>query len=249
MPATRGRDLPHRFLVVGYDGAELLEIASVTSTLTAANRLAGKQLYAWTVLTPGGRPITCDSGLVLRADASLQRTTDAADTMVVSGGYGYEHGATDSTLIAHVGRLAELSGRIASVCNGAALLAAAGILDGRRAATHWLACDDLARRYPRVDFDPDPIYVRDGHVWTSAGVTSALDLTLAMVEEDHGVQLARQVARALVTFMQRPANQAQVSMFVASDPPGNPIVRAAVDFIGSHLAEPLDTALVADRPG
>ncbi len=249
MSTSTGSDRPHRFLVVGYDGAELLEIASITSTLLAANRLAGKDLYTWTVLTPGGRPITCDSGLILRADASIHRATGPADTLVVSGGFGYESAASDPTLIAHVRRLAELSGRIASVCSGAALLAAAGLLDGRRAATHWLACDDLALRYPGVTFDPDPIYLRDGDVWTSAGVTSAHDLTLAMVKEDHGVQLARHVARALVTFMQRPGNQAQVSMFVAAEPPENPVVRDAVDYIVSHLADPLETTLVADQVG
>jgi transcriptional regulator GlxA family with amidase domain len=242
-------DVPHRFLVVGYDGAELLEIASITTTLVAANRLAEKELYSWAVITPGGRPITCDSGLILRADASLQSVTGPADTLIVSGGFAYERAASDPTLVAHVRRLAETSGRIASVCSGAALLAEAGLLDGRRAATHWMACDDLARRSPSVHFDPDPIYLRDGDVWTSAGVTSALDLTLAMVEEDFGVHLARQVARALVTFMQRPGNQAQVSMFVSAEPPENPVLRAAVDFIGSHLADPLETGLVAEEVG
>ena len=227
----------------------MLEIASVTSTLLAANRLSGRELYRWTVLAPGGRPITCASGLVLRADLSLQRATGPVDTLIVSGGFGHERAAGDPTLIAHLQRLARLTPRVASVCSGAGLLAEAGLLNGRRAATHWFDADSLARRYPQVTFDPDPIYIRDGNVWTSAGVTSALDLTLALVEEDHGVHVARLVSRGLVTFMHRPGNQAQISMFIAPDPPEHQVVRNAVDHINSNLAEPLETAHVADHAG
>ncbi|MGH3366163.1 MAG: GlxA family transcriptional regulator [Nocardioidaceae bacterium] len=238
-----------RVLVVAYDGAELLDIGCVTSTLLGANRVSGRSLYRMELLAPGGRPVTCDSGLTLRADGSLQRAVGPADTLVVSGGYGHEAAGANRSVVAHVRRLAGVSRRVASVCTGASVLAAAGLLDGRRATTHWLFADELARRYPTVQVDPDPIYVRDGDVYTSAGVTSALDLTLAFVQEDHGERLARQIARGLVTFLHRPGNQAQVSMYIAADPPDHRVVRNAVDFVTANVAEPLDAARHADHVG
>jgi transcriptional regulator GlxA family with amidase domain len=112
------------------------------------------------------------------------------DTLLVVGGLGSDRAAADPVLLAHVRRLARDARRVASVCTGASVLAAAGLLDGRRATTHWHFADDLARRHPRVQVDPDPIFVRDGRIATSAGVTSALDLTLSFVAEDHGPVLA-----------------------------------------------------------
>lgn len=241
--------LGRRVLVVGYDGAELLDIACVTSTLLAANRVSGQPLYRSELLTPGGRPITCDSGLTLRANGSLQRATGPADTLIVSGGFGHQTAATNPAVVAHVRRLARTSRRVASVCTGASVLAAAGLLDGRRATTHWAFADDLARRHPKVRVDPDPIYIRDGDVSTSAGVTSALDLTMAFVQDDHGDALARSVARGLVTFLHRPGNQAQVSMFVASDPPDHRLVRDVVDHITANLSGSLETSRLADHVG
>ncbi len=235
--------------MVGYDGAELLDIACVTSTLLAANRVSGHTLYDWELLTPGARPVTCDSGMVLRADGSLQRATGPADTLVVSGGFGHEQAAANPRIVAHVRRLAGTSRRIASVCTGSSVLAAAGLLEGRRATTHWVFAGELARRHPEIQVDPDPIYVRDGDVSTSAGVTSALDLTLAFVQEDHGEQLARAVARALVTFLHRPGNQAQVSMYVANDAPDHQLVRDAVDHITANLSGRLEARSLAEHIG
>lgn len=145
----------------------------------------------------------------------------------------------------HVRRLAEVSRRVASVCTGATILAAAGLLRGRRATTHWRYTDRLAARDPEVIVDPSPIYIRDGNVSTAAGVTSALDLTLAFVEEDHGPELARSVARGLVTYLQRPGNQAQMSMFVAAPPPGHGLVRHVVDHVTGNLDGDLSTATLA----
>jgi transcriptional regulator GlxA family with amidase domain len=171
------------------------------------------------------------------------------DTLVVSGGFGHLAAADDRALVGHVRRLARESRRVASVCTGASVLAAAGLLDGRRATTHWRFADGLAARHPDVHVDPVPIYVRDGNVSTAAGVTSALDLTLAFVEEDHGPGVARQVARDLVTYLQRPGNQAQMSIFTAAPPPGSDVVRRVVDHVRSHVGEPLDAATLAAVAG
>jgi transcriptional regulator GlxA family with amidase domain len=238
-----------RVVVVGYDGAELLDIACVTSTLDMAGRIARQPLYQVDLVTPGGRPIRCDSGLSLNAAGALQDTTGRLDTLVVSGGHGHDDAAANPVLVAHVRRLAAVGRRVASVCTGTGVLAAAGLLDGKRATTHWGFARAMARRYPAVGIDPDPIYIRDGNVATSAGVTTALDLTLAFVQEDHGPELARRVARGLVTYLHRPGDQAQMSMFVASDPPTHALLREVVEFVTANVAAALDTTSLARRFG
>lgn len=234
-------------VVVSYPGAELLDIACLTTVFDYANRAGATPRYeTWTVAS-GGLPIACQSGLTLAAQGALERMRGPVDTVVVSGGEGHLAAAADSGLVAHVRRLARESRRVASVCTGATVLAAAGLLDGRRATTHWLFADELAARHPAVHVDPAPIYVRDGGVSTAAGVTSALDLALAFVAEDHGDELARQVARGLVTYLQRPGDQAQMSMFVTTPTPNDGLVRELVKVIRSSLDADLDVASLAAR--
>jgi transcriptional regulator GlxA family with amidase domain len=143
--------------------------------------------------------------------APLPPARAALDTLLVAGGPGVHAAAADAVVLQWLRRRAKRARRIASVCTGAFLLAAAGLLTGRRAATHWMHCAELARRYPDVRVEPDPIFVRDGAVWTSAGVTAAIDLALALVEADVGRTLALAVARHLVMFLKRPGGQAQFS--------------------------------------
>lgn len=249
MPAMApASDRARRVVVVGYDGSELLDIACVTSTLDLAGRIAGRPLYRVELVSPAGRAVRCDSGLRLESGGSLQRTTGPIDTLVISGGEGHEDAAAEETVVAHVRRLAALARRTVSVCTGATVLAAAGLLDGRRVTTHWRYASALRERYPGVEVDPGPIYIRDGGIATSAGVTSALDLTLALVAEDHGPQLARTVARALVTHLQRPGTQAQMSVFTAPDP-DHALVREVVAHVNANLSARLDTATLARSAG
>ncbi|MGQ5262048.1 GlxA family transcriptional regulator [Micromonospora sp. ZYX-F-536] len=248
MAETSSDGSARRVVVVGYEGSELLDIACVTSTLDLAVRIAGRTVYRTELISPNGQAIRCDSGLELHSNGSLQRTTGPIDTLVVSGGRGHEAAAADATVVAHVRRLATLARRIASVCTGATVLAAAGLLDGRRVTTHWHYADVLARQYPAVRVDPRPIFIRDGRVSTSAGVTSALDLTLALVTEDCGPDLARVVAQAMVTYLQRPGNQAQMSVFTAPNP-DHVLVRRTVAYVTTHLASTLDTATLAAQCG
>ncbi|KQV23742.1 MULTISPECIES: GlxA family transcriptional regulator [unclassified Kitasatospora] len=238
-----------QIVVVGYDAAELLDIACVTTTLATANRLGAEPRYAIAVATPGGRPIGCGSGLSLDGGHSLERLRGPLDTLVVTGGFGHEAAAANPLIVGHVRRLARESRRVASVCTGASVLAAAGLLDGRRATTHWSYAAQLAAGYPAVEVDPAPIFIRDGEVATAAGVTSALDLTLAFVAEDHGPGLARSVARALVTYLQRPGNQAQMSMYVSTGAPWHDAVRRAVDHVAGHLTADLGSAALAEVAG
>ncbi|MEU9146712.1 GlxA family transcriptional regulator [Streptomyces sp. NPDC048349] len=237
-------------VVVGYESAELLDIACVTTTLAMANGIGEPDVpYRVVVVAPNGAPITCGSGLTLNSEHGLERFVGPLDTLIVSGGTGFERAAADARLVGHVRRLARESRRIASVCTGASVLAAANLLDGRRATTHWRFAAQLAARHPRVTVDAAPIYVRDGNVYTAAGITSALDLTLAFIEEDHGPELARQVSRDLVTYLQRPGNQAQMSLFTAAPPPRNDIVRDLVQHIAAHPDHDLGTPALAARAG
>ncbi|WP_030963669.1 GlxA family transcriptional regulator [Streptomyces sp. NRRL S-378] len=237
-------------VVVGYEAAELLDIACVTTTLAMANGIGAPEVpYRVVLAGPGGTPLVCGSGLVLHSEQSLERLTGPLDTLIVSGGTGFERAASDTRLVGHVRRLARESRRVASVCTGAGVLAAAGLLDGRRATTHWRFARLLAEQHPNVAVDPAPIFVRDGHVYTAAGVTSALDLTLAFVEEDHGPELARQVARDLVVYLQRPGNQAQMSLFTAAAPARDDVVRALVEHIAAHPDDDLRAAALAARAG
>jgi transcriptional regulator GlxA family with amidase domain len=238
-----------RVVVVGYDDAELLDIASVTGTLEGANRHHADPAYAIEIVSPGGKPIECAPQLSLSSHQALERCVGPLDTLIVSGGFGHHRAANDTHVVGHVRRLAHESRRVASVCTGASILAAAGLLDGRRVTTHWQFARDLAARYPAVTVDPRPIYLRDGKVATSAGVTSALDLTLDFVAEDHGAPLARRVARSLVTYLQRPGNQAQMSLHLAAPPPTEGLLPDLLDHITTHLDADLSAGALAARAG
>ncbi|NUR69475.1 MAG: helix-turn-helix domain-containing protein [Hamadaea sp.] len=239
----------HVVVTVAYDHAELLDIACVTTAFAMAGQLGARTPYRQVIATPGGRSIALHSGLALTGQQPLERLTGPVHTLIVSGGLGHEQAAADARLVGHVRRLAKESRRVASVCTGAHVLAAAGLLDGKRATTHWGFAAQLAARYPQVTVDPAPIYIRDGGVCTAAGVTSALDMTLAFIEEDHGPEVARTVSRHLVTYLQRPGNQAQMSIFTAPPPPGDHLVRRIADHVASNLDGDLSSAGLAAYAG
>ncbi|MBB6555293.1 GlxA family transcriptional regulator [Nonomuraea rubra] len=238
-----------RVVIVAYEASELLEIASITSTLESANWHGALPYYEYRVATPGGHPITTATALTLNAQLVLERVTGPLDTLVVAGGIGHEDAAANPLIVGHVRRLAKESRRVSSVCTGSYILAAAGLLDGRRATTHWHQAERMSELYPDVVVDPDPIFIRDGNVATSAGITAALDLMLAFVEEDNGTELARTVARNLVTYLQRPGDQAQMSMFVSAPSPANSLVKRTLEHISAHLRDDLSTATLAVEAG
>ncbi len=237
-------------VVVGYDDAELLDIACLTTSFSTANLLGAPAVpYRIRVVSPGGGPIGCGPGLLLAAEDALERVPAVLDTVIVSGGFGHERAAASNLVRDHVRRLAAGARRTASVCTGASVLAAAGLLDGRRATTHWQYARRLARRHPAVLVDPDPIFVRDGAVTTAAGVTSALDLALAFIEEDHGADLAREVSRNLVTYLQRPGNQSQMSIHTTAPAASSAVVRRVVSYLTADPGAPADTATLAAVAG
>jgi transcriptional regulator GlxA family with amidase domain len=238
-----------RVVIVAYDGAQILDIACPSGTLDLANRYGARPPYSVELGTLGRRAARSSAGIPLGAGRRLESVRERLDTLLVVGGIGCEDAAADERLVGQVRRLAALSRRVASVCTGAYVLAAAGLLDHKRVTTHWKWADRLAARHPSLAVDAAPLYVRDGNVFTSAGVTSALDLTLALIEDDHGPTLARAVARELVTHLHRPADQAQISVFLAGPPPGDRLVRDLAGHIAGHLSEDLTPAALAARAG
>ena len=199
-------------MIVAFPGVQALDVTGPSEVFSQADRGSERGEYRVELATADGGAIRASSGLQLLADHSLEQCRGPIDTLVVAGGTGVREAARDERLDAWLRLAARRSRRVTSVCTGAFLLARAGILDGRRATTHWAACAALGRAYPAVNVDPDPIFVRDGNVYTSAGVTAGIDLALALVEEDLGRAAALRVAtRNLVLFVRRPGGQAQFS--------------------------------------
>jgi transcriptional regulator GlxA family with amidase domain len=203
-------------VIVVFPGLQGLDLVGPVEVLAAANKAAGRPAYRTIVAALDASPLATASGLGIVPDRSLSDVRGPIDTLIVVGGDGTYEAVGDDALVAEVRRLAGRSRRVASVCSGAFLLAQAGLLDGRRATTHWSVCDLLAQAFPAVTVDADPIYVHDGHVYTSAGVTAGMDLVLALVEDDLGRDVALTVARHLVLFLRRPANQSQFSAQLAA---------------------------------
>ena len=202
---------PRKVVVVAFDGVQSLDVTGPVEVLTRGGQLAGDPYDVEVVGTAAG-DVRTSSGLTLRVRRGLGDVRERRiDTLVVAGGDGTGAALEDAALLRDIARVAARAHRLASVCTGAFLLAEAGLLDGRRATTHWDSCDRLQRRHPSVVVEPDPIFVRDGDVITSAGVTAGMDLALALVEEDHGPEVALATARRLVMYVQRPGGQSQFS--------------------------------------
>jgi transcriptional regulator GlxA family with amidase domain len=202
---------PRRIEILVFPRVQLLDVAGPMQVFATANELADQLApYDVRVVAMRAGPIASSSGLVLLAEA-LPLPRRPIDTLIVAGGWGVDEAINDRHLIRWIGQRARTARRTASVCSGALLLAEAGLLDRKRCTTHWDRCAELSRRYPSLRVEHDPIFVRDGNTWTSAGVTAGIDLALSFVEADLGRNLALAVARQLVVFAKRPGGQAQFS--------------------------------------
>ncbi|GAA0233627.1 GlxA family transcriptional regulator [Cryptosporangium japonicum] len=230
-------------LVVLFDGVQSLDVSGPLEVFAGANR-AVPGTYRLATASPGGAPVRTSGGLTLVPDSGLE-SADPPHTLVVPGGEGTRD--LDPDVVGWLRSRAPDVTRLVSVCTGAFLLAEAGLLDGRRATTHWWACDTLARRYPRIDVDPEPIFVRDGPVATSAGVTAGIDLALALVEEDLGREVALTIARHLVMFLRRPGNQAQFSTQLSAQVADRPGLREVQRWIADNPRADLSVEALARR--
>jgi transcriptional regulator GlxA family with amidase domain len=248
---------PRRVVLVAFPGVQSLDLTGPSEVFSLADRAHTADLrtadpdpghvYELELITRDGAPFSTSSGLTLTPDSGLDDCRGPIDTLVVLGGLGVRDAARDERLVAWLRLAAPRSRRVCSVCTGAFLLARAGLLDGRRATTHWAACDALSRNYPTLDVEPDPIFVRDGNVYTSAGVTAGIDLALALVEEDLGRQAALDVARALVLFIRRPGGQAQFSIGLAGQSAERPGIRELQLWMADNLQADLSVAALAER--
>jgi transcriptional regulator GlxA family with amidase domain len=249
---------PRHVVLLAYEGVQLLDLAGPADVFDIASRVVaandGASGYRVTVATPDGAAVRASSGVGVAADAALAELEgDRLDTLLVLGGEGRREFVGDAGLLADLGRIAPRARRFGSVCGGAHLLAATGLLEGRRVTTHWASCAGLARRHPELTVEPDRIFVRDGELITSAGVTAGIDLALALVEEDHGTEAARTVARWLVVFLQRPGGQSQFSERLRAPLPPESPIRALVDEIvadpgGDHRVSALaERAALSER--
>jgi transcriptional regulator GlxA family with amidase domain len=211
-----------------------LDLLGPAEVFAAANQEVGRPAYRVRVVATQAGPLRSSSGVAIVADEPIGHVRGPVDTLVVTGGDGTYAAVVDEHLIAHVARLARDARRVTSVCSGAFVLAQAGLLDGRRATTHWRVCGLLAASFPAVRVDPDPIYVQDGNVWTSAGVTAGMDLALALVEEDLGRDVALAIARRMVLFLRRPANQSQFSAPLRAQAAESDGIREAQHLVAEH---------------
>lgn len=235
--------MTRRVAMLIFPDFQLLDAAGPISAFEIAERYVPGS-YELSVLAAAAGPVASSSGVALTAEAL---PADAFDTVMVAGGEGTRPAALDPTLIAWVRQASAAARRTASVCSGAYILAEAGLLDGRRATTHWERTADFERRYPKVRLQPDRIFVCDGAIWSSAGITAGIDLALALIAEDLGEAVARRTAQQLVVHRRRPGGQSQFSALSALGGGGGGRFDPLLTWMEDHLAEPLTVERLADQ--
>jgi len=240
---------PRRLVLLAVPPVRELDLVGIVDVFATANGLlSAEQRYNIEIVTTArARGLAGMQGLHFTGGRHYSQVAGAMDTLLIPGGLGVETSRPSPALVAWLRRGAERSRRVGSICTGAFLLAAAGLLDGRRATTHWAFAKTLAGRFPAVNVDPEPIWIRDGKFYSSAGVTSGIDLSLALLEEDHGRRIALAVARTLVVFLCRPGNQAQFSASLREQQTEFRPLRDLQIWILEHLREDLSIPALAAR--
>ncbi len=233
-------------MIATFDTAQILDVTGPLEVFSTASRFLDSVPYRTDVVSTRGGPVMASCGLEF-ASTPIGEVDGPVDTLMVAGGADMQAVAADEELLRHVRRLALDARRVTSVCSGAFVLAAAGLLGGRRATTHWAECELLDNQYEEVTVDADAIYVHDGNVWTSAGVTAGIDLALALVADDHGHTAAAIVARRLVVYLQRSGGQAQFSAVLAAQAADTEPIRDLLSWLRDHLADDLSVATLAGQ--
>jgi transcriptional regulator GlxA family with amidase domain len=243
---------PRQIAILVYPGVQSLDFAGPLEVFAGAEHLIkatgrSERGYEVKLYSRDGKSLQTSSGLTVTPHTSIKQAPATIDTLIVAGGHGSREAAADPALLDWITQVSTTARRTTSVCTGAFLLAATGLLDGRRATTHWASAAELAARYPAVEVDPEPIFLRDGPVWTSAGVTAGMDLALALVEEDLDRDAALQIARHLVLFLRRPGNQSQFSATLAAQEPAREPLREVQRFVVDNPAADLSVEALAAR--
>lgn len=243
----------HHIAFLVYDGIQALDLTGPFEAFHGANQVLeatrpDRTRYRLAVVSASGGPVTTESGLALDSSPATA-VRGPIHTLVVPGGFGALGAADDPRLVATARRLGSRASRVVTICTGTFVAAAAGLLDGHRVTTHWARAAALQRRFPQVDVDPDPIFVHDGDVWSSAGVTAGIDLALALVEHDHDAEVAQVVARWLVMFLRRPGGQTQFATPVWSDRAERAPIRRAQELVDAEPGADHRVGLLAARVG
>ena len=228
-------------------GPPPVQILDVTGPLEVFSNVPDYQVTV--VSSDGSDQLMTSRGIKLAGAVAREDISGSIDTLVIAGGPGAESGEYDPDYIRWIAEAAGRSRRVAAICTGAFLLAAAGLLDGKRAVTHWSFCDRLTREFPKVNVLSDPIFLRDGSIYTSAGITAGIDLSLSLVEEDHGHQMALTVARQLVMFLVRPGGQAQYSQMLSRQATTFEPLRELQVYMLENLRADLSVEALAERIG
>jgi transcriptional regulator GlxA family with amidase domain len=243
-----------RVLLIAGPGTEILDLVGPFQVFTRAAEMFSRQnprslpIYSVEVITSSPRTsVVTNCGLRIGAHKTFRQVRGEIDTLLIAGGSAIENDEIGVEVVRWIRKVAGRIRRIGSVCTGAMLLARAGLLDGRQVTTHWNWCALLAKKCPRADVDPNPIFIRDGNVYTSAGVTAGMDLALALVEEDHGSRLALQVARNLVLYLRRPGGQSQFSAALSMQLTDRKPLRELESWVLDNLNKPLNVPALAER--
>ena len=243
---------PRRVVMVIYPDAHILDVVGPLEVLTGSKLFLPEDSdpYEVHVVAETAGRVGTTSGLTIEADQSFEDASadhGPIDTLIVAGGHGTVQALENQALLKFVSGAAAIANRVVSICTGAMILAEIGLLDGKRATTHWWWCPILAKQYPQVNVEPDAIFIRDGKVWTSAGVTSGMDLALALLEEDWGRDVALQVARYNVMYMMRPGGQAQFSANLLAQKANDERIAEILDHIIENVGEDLTVTSLAAR--
>ncbi len=241
MPMTR-----NRIAILAYDGCQLLDVSGPAAVFGAVNEGRGQPFYDISIVSPDGGAVTTSSGVVIDS----RKIGGQPDTLLVAGGsHGLKAAMARDDLRRWLRAVAPKARRFGSVCTGAFVLAAAGLLDGKRVATHWASCQRLAQDFPALEVDSDSLYVVDGKAWTSAGVTTGIDMALALVEADLGAATANLIARHFVLYARRPGYQSQFSPLLQAQAVVDAPFAALIDWMQGNLDQALDVPTLAARAG
>ena len=236
----------HRVFILAYEGCQLLDVTGPAAVFGAANEAAERPVYDLRIVSPDGGTVASNAGVALES----RRIGGQPDTLLVAGGsLGLKKVMAREDVRRWLCKVAPRARRYGSVCTGAFVLAAAGLLDGKRVATHWASCDRLADGFPNLTVDADSLYVVDGKVWTSAGVTTGIDMALALVEADLGAAAANLIARHFVLYARRPGYQSQFSPLLQAQTAAEAPFAALIDWMQENLDQPLDVPALAARAG
>jgi len=239
-----------RIAILVFPGVQLLDLVGPMDVFHEANRQAGKKPhYTFEIISTTTKAIAGSNGMRFLPDSTWRTASRDIDTLLIAGTPTISSHQMDQELLNWLQRQARRARRIGAVCTGAFVLAAAGLLDGRRATTHWNSTSKLTAMYPDIVVEPDHIYIKDGATYTSAGVTAGMDLALALVEEDLGRDVAMDVARELVMFLKRPGGQSQFSAHLVAQMADHSVIRNVQDWILGNLDQDLAVDILASRAG